>query len=47
MNAQVQMVRVGQDDLGAERLDLIDRQALDRGARADGHERGCLDVAVR
>ena len=44
---QVQVVRVREHDLGAERLELVDRDALDRAARADRHERRRLDDAVR
>ena len=45
--AQHQVVGVAQDDVGAGRLDLIDRHRLDRGGGADRHEGGGADVAAR
>ena len=45
--AQVQVVRVGEDDRGAGRGDLVGVERLDRGVRADRHELGRLDDAVR
>ena len=43
---QVQVVRVGQDDRRARVADVVGRQGLDRGVRADGHELGRLDETV-
>ena len=44
---KVQVIRVGEQDLGAKVLQLLDRHALDGAARADRHERRRLDDAVR
>ena len=41
------MIRVGEDDLGAELVHLGQRHGLHRRARADRHERRRLDHAVR
>ena len=45
--AQVQVVRVGEDDRGAGRRDLVGIERLDRRVRADRHELRRLDDAVR
>ena len=45
--AQVQMIGIAQDDLGADRLEIAVRDAFDGALRADGHERRRLDGAVR
>ncbi len=44
---QVQVVGVAEDDLRAERLELERVERLHRGLRADRHEDGGLDGAVR
>ena len=43
---EVQVVRVREDDVGAERPHLVRVQGLDGALRADGHERGRADLAV-
>src|SRR5438132_11979472 len=45
--AQMQVVRVRQNDLGAELMQLIDRDGFDGATRAHRHERRRLDDAVR
>ena len=45
--AKVQVVGVAEDDVGPERAHLVGMQRLDRALRADRHERGRADVAVR
>ena len=45
--AEVQVVRVAEDDLRAERAQLVRVDALDRSFRPDRHERRRRDVAVR
>ena len=44
--SQVQVVGVGQDDRGADLVDVVGRERLDRGIRADRHELWRLDDAV-
>ena len=44
---QGQVVGVAEDDLGADLLEVAVQRGLDRALRADGHERGRLDDAVR
>ena len=44
---QHQVIGVGEDDLGAGILYVLMPNRLDRALRADRHERGCLDDAVR
>jgi len=44
--AEHQMVGVAQDDVGAEGLDLVHRDCLDRAGRADRHEGGRADLAA-
>ncbi len=45
--AQVQVIRVAQQDLRAERVELAVRDAFHRALRADRHEGGRLHVTVR
>ena len=45
--AQHQVIGVAQQDVGPRLGHLIDRQGLDRGRRAHGHEGGCADIAAR
>ena len=45
--SEVQVVRVPEDDRGAERPELVRVHALDRPLRADGHEGRRRHVAVR
>lgn len=45
--AQVQMVGVGEDDLGVQVLEFLRRNGLDGRLRADRHIHGGLDDAVR
>ena len=45
--AEVEVVRVGEDDPRAELRQLARTHGLDGGLRADGHEAGRLDLAVR
>lgn len=42
-----QMIRVGQNDLRAQTLHGLGRDALDVGLRAHRHENGGLDIPVR
>ena len=44
---KMQVIRIRQDDVGVQHLDLIKRETFNRCARAHGHERGCLHGAVR
>ena len=43
---EVQVVGVREDDVGAERANLVGMERLDGALRPDGHERGRADVAV-
>jgi hypothetical protein len=43
---EMQMVGVRENDLRIERHHVIVGEALDRGARANGHERRRLDITV-
>ena len=46
--AEEQVIGIGEQDLDVEILgEVALGQSLDRGLRADGHEDGRLDVAVR
>ena len=45
--AQVEVVGVAQDDLGADLVQVVGIERLDRGVGADRHEHRRLDVAVR
>ena len=44
--AEVQVVGVAEDDLRADRAQLVRVEALDRSLRPDRHERGRPHVAV-
>jgi hypothetical protein len=44
--AEVQVVGVAEDDLGADRAQFVRVEALDGAFRADGHEGGGSHVAV-
>ena len=45
--AQVEVIGVAEDDLGADLFEIAMGDALDRALRADRHERRRLDDAVR
>ena len=45
--AEVEVVRVAEQDLGAERAQLVRIDAFDGRLRADGHERRRPQLAVR
>ena len=45
--SEVEVVRVGEDDVGAERADLVGVERLDGSLRPDGHESRRPDVPVR
>src|SRR5581483_7927020 len=45
--AQIQMIRVGEDELRAKFLERFVAQPFDRGLRADGHKDGRFDGTVR
>ena len=45
--SEVEVVRVGEDDVGAERADLVRVERLDGSLRPDGHEGRRPDVPVR
>ena len=42
-----QVIGVAEEDLDADRAQLLGRQALDGGLRADGHEHRCVELSVR
>src|SRR5260221_14779288 len=44
---QEQVVRVPENDLGRDRAQVVRSDRLDRRDRADGHELGRIDFAVR
>ena len=44
--SQIEMIRVGHDDLGSNVPKVLRRQCLDRGLGPDGHEGGRLDRSV-
>ena len=44
---QMEVVRVAEDDLRADRVELVRVDGLHRGLRPDGHEDRRADVAVR
>src|ERR1700747_1892098 len=45
--AQIKMIGVGEQELSAERFEVFVRESFDRAQRADGHEDGGFDFAVR
>jgi len=45
--AQIEMIGIGEDDFRAEFFEGFLREGFDGSLRADGHEEGSLDRAVR
>ena len=43
---QIEVIGVGEDDGGIERLDLFNAERFNRAVGADGHKDGRLDIAV-
>jgi hypothetical protein len=45
--AKPKMIRIAEDDLRSDLLELARRHRLDGAVRADRHEYRCFDIAVR